>query len=706
MSKTLFARRSPPTVPTGLTRLMAMAGGLCVALVLAGCGGGGDVATAPNAVQVDSARTARVTLGTAGGSVTAVAADGRRYTLSVPPGALAAATEITATPIVSMGSAPLAAGLKGAVRFGPSGQRFALPATLRIDGASATTTAGSRLVGFNRSEDGQVMRLIRPDTRGGALDLPVFHFSDLGVVEATEAAVANVPPAPPSQIFFERMHDILARESIVTVADAHAVLTRIFDQIVKPALDAGTASTDTRAREQGVLAYDAWLRAFAYIDVALNPATLSEALARALTSARPQAAGLIKVQFESNIDFCISNPQNVGFEFAMGLRQQAHQLDLAAVEFGLAPADTLRRVNDCVRLVIDPVNFPASVTVGTPRSLDAKASLIFASAPQQLAGEPVEFTVTSDNATVASRTGLSDQQGRYTVVVTPRVEAPVFTLKACYLLDPQFHGGGTTDLCTTLNAPDRPTVAVSLSGVVTATVQITATLRGNRDRVESLDGLNPVFDTTSETVDVALSYGVNMPVPAGTVVQPGARTDLSAAAVANPFGTGQARVNTLLEPRISGSCVKTSVGTASTTVTLASPQASGKLELTSDGRLGITIGGLQGTYVTTSAGTVSGTFGPGCSVGLAPSFSNPFGPRSVASDFLSLPDARATTALPDRGNATAASSTVAGETFATTSQCNSFLREHLRQLAPRLLSSEHIVSCKQQTTLSWQLRRE
>lgn len=78
----------------------------------------------------------------------------------------------------------------------------------------------------------------------------------------------------------------------------------------------------------------------------------------------------------------------------------------------------------------------------------------------------------------------------------------------------------------------------------------------------------------------------------------------------------------------------------------------------------------------------------------------------MASEFVRLSSARAITALPDRGSSTSASSTVTGRAFFETSTCNDFLREHLRQLGPRLLSSEHIVLCTQQTNLSWQLQRE
>lgn len=440
---------------------------------LSGCGGGGGddgggaPAPAPQGVQTQPASTATATIGASGGQVSATSTGGVRYTLFIPPGALAADTPISVTPITSMGDAPLAQGLRGAARFAPSGLVFQREATLRIEGA-APARAGLLSVGFSRSEDGQTMRLSLPDTSSSALDIPVFHFSDAGAADATAAEVARVPLATPSQNLFERMLEIMVREPHQSDAEMQAVLSLVFDQIVKPALDAGTASNDIALREKGLLAFDRWVFAFVFGSIVPDAAGLDAQLARNLTVARPQAAGLLKGLLQFFVADCVSNPQDEGFEVAMGLRRQADQLGLATPEFGLAPADTLRLVNDCIRLVIDPISFPAAVTVSTPRSLDAKARLVLATAAQTLLDATVEFTVTSNDAAVASPTGLSDATGRYSVVVTPRTATPAFALKACYVLASRFVYGGTTDLCTTVGVPDgappTPFVAVTFAG--------------------------------------------------------------------------------------------------------------------------------------------------------------------------------------------------------------------------------------------------
>jgi hypothetical protein len=359
-------------------------------------------------------------------------------------------------------------------------------------------------------------------------------------------------------------------------------------------------------------------------------------------------------------------------------------------------------LNDCVRVVFEPRPLP-TFTVGRPVSLDLRAQLVFAADPNASIQVPFDFNVISLEVAEGGADGFSDAQGNFTAVVTPTELNPVFDVEACMVVNLRDGGPVEAALCGQQIIGGAP-AAVSISGQVTANVLITATLRGSRDRMESFEGLLPIFDTTSETVDLTLSYDVSMPVPAGTVLQPGAQTLLADATVGNLTGTGQARVNSLLQAR-TGNCVITRAGTASTAVTMANPRApGGALELTSDGRLGITLGGLQGTYVTTSAGTVSGSFSIGCSN--PTTFNSPFESRPVASEFVILNSARATTVLPDRGSITAASSPVTGNAFFQTSQCNQFLREHLRLLEPRLLSSEQIVSCTLQTNLSWQLQRD
>jgi hypothetical protein len=84
------------------------------------------------APALDAARAVTESIGPAGGEVRARGADGTKYVLLVPPGALSAEVAITMTPATAVGGLPLTGGLVGAVELAPDGLPFALPAELKL----------------------------------------------------------------------------------------------------------------------------------------------------------------------------------------------------------------------------------------------------------------------------------------------------------------------------------------------------------------------------------------------------------------------------------------------------------------------------------------------------------------------------------------------------------------------------------------------
>lgn len=421
------------------TRSLIAALGAAVLLALGACGGsggggGGDNPGGSGAVQVDTARTARATVGPAGGSVSTTAADGRVYTLTVPAGALPAAVEITAAPVGSMGSAPLAAGLKGAVRFGPAGLKFNVPALLRIEGAATTAAAGRRLVGFVRSDDGATMNLVPVAVAGAALELPVLHFSDGGVSEASAAELAAIPLAPIVDPVQE-LWDIAQRESSAdgNVEVDAAMLVRLHDQKLSPLLTqavdlAGDASQDT-FRETTIAVWAAWQRV---VDFTTVPA---DRLGGRVAQARTRAGQLLADQVARGRAACAAPPP-VGLQHVNGLwralwAQKVAQLyGLDAPDLGLDAGTVARGLNDCARVVFVPKVAP-TFEAGRPVSLDAQAELILAEAPNAPAPVEFGFTVSSADAAIANPSGFSDLEGRYTTVVTPRAAGAVIDVRAC-----------------------------------------------------------------------------------------------------------------------------------------------------------------------------------------------------------------------------------------------------------------------------------
>ena len=163
----------------GARWLRALGAGVFL-LMLAACGGGGGGAPATDP-------QARTTVGAAGGEV--ASRDGS-LKLSIPAGALAAATEITVTEL-SAANVPAHMGPLGAARvyrLEPAGLQFAQPAT-----ASVTLPAGNTLAALVLDSNGRGEALGDSTLRFGAssrvLTGRVAHFSHLAVVPIQSATL-------------------------------------------------------------------------------------------------------------------------------------------------------------------------------------------------------------------------------------------------------------------------------------------------------------------------------------------------------------------------------------------------------------------------------------------------------------------------------------------------------------------------------------
>jgi hypothetical protein len=506
-----------------MIHLFTPAAALAAALLLAACGGGGDPAPAGGAsasVTLDSARTARATIGPAGGSVSATAADGRRYTLTVPAGALAADTAISATPVTSMGNAPLAAGTRAAVRFGPAGLKFAIPATLRIEGLAATVAAGKRRVGFVRSDDGTRMQRVPAGTVSGALELPVPHFSDVGVADATTAELALVPLTSPESVTEEIWREVDRRLDQlpccdITTNDIAAVLTAVIDGIVTPLQTAAATSTEAAVRESGVSAFADVARV---IELGVPSESVPQLLALMngrVERVRAAAGALLKADFEAGLSDCAApGPADLihkrGLNAAASVTALLPSYDLSPGRIGLGlQAPTLvpalgldvqtlrRRLNDCARVVFVPQTLPTFET-GRPVSLDQKAALVFAIDATDEVQAGFDFIVQGTDGDVANPSGFSDFNGLYTTVVTPRGTQPQFSTRACFVATLRSGAQVASELCGTQQ--------VSGGGVILAG-SFSLVLLSSEGAIGDLT-LRLRFDPTSGFTVLAASGGI------------------------------------------------------------------------------------------------------------------------------------------------------------------------------------------------------
>lgn len=168
---------------------------------LAACGGGGatDSSSASGApvspvasavpavsitVQPDTAATVEQKIGADGGSITAKAADGTTFALTVPMGALPSDTVVTATP----------ATLEGidfptyTVLFGPTGTQFTDWATLVITPSNDVPVDKQFM--YQLTDDGSSFGAAFVDPKAEAPTILLDHFSGYGLAEATSPEVA------------------------------------------------------------------------------------------------------------------------------------------------------------------------------------------------------------------------------------------------------------------------------------------------------------------------------------------------------------------------------------------------------------------------------------------------------------------------------------------------------------------------------------
>jgi len=127
-------------------------------------------------------------VGAAGGTVAATASSGYGYALRVPPGALGTAATIELTPIAEVTGFALGSAVVGGVQLSPDGQSFAQPVSITITPPSGVPLPAT-LVAFQLA-GGEVAPL-GSFASGGAFTVEVTHFSDIVLVDPTDAAVAS-----------------------------------------------------------------------------------------------------------------------------------------------------------------------------------------------------------------------------------------------------------------------------------------------------------------------------------------------------------------------------------------------------------------------------------------------------------------------------------------------------------------------------------
>lgn len=215
------------------------------------------------------------------------------------------------------------------------------------------------------------------------------------------------------------------------------------------------------------IAYEMWFDGLRRMLVLFEPeqgAALQALLAPARAQTEAAVASVFLRFIDSRLVPCAANLDVFRVDELNFFHRNAAKYGIDTAALGLDRPSFLRKVNDCLRPVLDPATLPSPLTPGQPASLDLRAQVVFNGRPDPV-GVPFEFTITPTDATVATPVVLSDAAGRFTTVFTPSTAAPTFNVRACLVLAGS-DGNVGSDICVTQQV-GIPSVAGRYQGTTT-----------------------------------------------------------------------------------------------------------------------------------------------------------------------------------------------------------------------------------------------
>ena len=147
-------------------------------------------------VSTDKGQAFKKLLPAKGGELEATSAQGVRYTLTIPDGALLFPEMISLAPVSKVDGLPLSGGLLGAVHLEPEGLELIKPATLTIQVPAGFEM--KELMGFAYQGAGDEFQLYPVIAKGNTIIVNLMHFSGYGGGKGNESDAANMQNHQPS----------------------------------------------------------------------------------------------------------------------------------------------------------------------------------------------------------------------------------------------------------------------------------------------------------------------------------------------------------------------------------------------------------------------------------------------------------------------------------------------------------------------------
>ena len=178
----------------------------------------------------DTSRTVSIVIGPAGGTVSATAADGTAFRLTIPANSVPDGTQITIAPLSSLTSARWFGKLVGGVQLGPEG-------LLLMHGATLTVIPKHRVpvqnwVPVSYSGQGQDVHLVPVGLSRSVIEIPVADFSGYGVGNSTSGA-SGAPAGNGTSAWYESQLLDLSQQmqdGNTSAQDFNQAVEEVFDQ--------------------------------------------------------------------------------------------------------------------------------------------------------------------------------------------------------------------------------------------------------------------------------------------------------------------------------------------------------------------------------------------------------------------------------------------------------------------------------------------
>jgi hypothetical protein len=206
----------------------------------------------------DAEASASAEIGPEGGSLTAVGADGSRFTLDLPADALPVPTTITLTPVSRIDGMPFPGGLIAGVELEPAGLRLMATGTLTIE--PAAPAALDRTLPYAYRGPGESFMLYPRDDDASALRLPILHFSGYGAGNGGAGDANNhAAPAGPLDPYIQEVAGWLLQKVLGLITQAEfidhlvEISARAYREVVEPGLEEARDTCEFAQVKQAVI---------------------------------------------------------------------------------------------------------------------------------------------------------------------------------------------------------------------------------------------------------------------------------------------------------------------------------------------------------------------------------------------------------------------------------------------------------------------